>query len=498
MARESKKALVIGVSDYKKSNLGNLDFCENDGEQMYLALKDLDYEIPKKRKLVGNVSSSLAKNGIIDFFRDSNVKSDDMLLVYFSGHGVLDGFDGRYFATSDVNTDIPEKNGIPFEFLIQQMDRSISRRTIAILDCCFSGSALPKAISKGPDAENEAEKLGREALSKQFEKSEGKCVLASSQSDKRSFDLPTKKMSAFTFFVIEGLKGNQESVDAQGYVTPEKLDEYVYSELTGLPGQSQRPVRNLSISGKISLAYHPHLIDESLKHPQKELKKIKQRKIELDKEIAKQKRELKKRKEKIKKQKDKKLEKPNEANSFVFSNVEINLDVVNSKSMMTHHTVIWEIFNTSKEELTQIFYSIAGDIPKKFPELNVKATDENGDTLEISSIVLNNPTAKRFYIKPKKPIKPRQKNRIIKMEYDWEEPDRYYEYELPSKCKKFKYGFTIHRDFEIKNRILYTEPRLGYMWDVSPSPGVKYLSKKTQITWETGNIDEHQGFRFQW
>ena len=254
---EKKKALIVSVSDYE--NLENLEFCNNDGEQMYEVLSSRGYEIPENRKLIGTVKDGTVRKAIIDFFRDDSNNTFDTLLFYFSGHGVLDGFEGRYFATSNINSQIPEENGIPFEFLTQQMDRSTSRKTIAVIDCCFSGSAIPGVTGKGTEAEIEAEKLGREALTKQFKSSKGKCVLASSLSQRRSYNLPDKKMSAFTHFIVEGLRGKRESVDRDGYVTPEKLDEYVFAELSKFKEHAQTPVRNLSISGRISLAHYPEL-----------------------------------------------------------------------------------------------------------------------------------------------------------------------------------------------------------------------------------------------
>ena len=261
---DTKKALIVSISDY--SNLENLDFCKNDGYEMFDILSNLGYEIPSNRKLIGNVEDAIVKKAIVDFFRTTSNDTTDTLLFYFSGHGVLDGYEGRYFATSNINSTIPEENGIPFEFLTQQMDRSSSRKTIAILDCCFSGSAVPGATAKSGNVEVEAEKLGREALSKQFKNSKGKCILASSLSQRRSFNLPKEKMSAFTYFVVKGLQGRKESVDKEGFVTPEKLDEYVFSELSNLKGLTQSPVRNLSISGRLSLAHYPQLAQSKPSH----------------------------------------------------------------------------------------------------------------------------------------------------------------------------------------------------------------------------------------
>jgi len=221
-----KKALIISISDY--DNLEDLEFCRNDGEEMSSVLQNLGYSVSENRRIIGKVNDATLKRAIIDFFRDESVQTTDTLLFYFSGHGVLDGFGGRYFATSNIDSKFPEENGIRFDLLTEQMDRSHSRKTIAILDCCFSGDAIYGLTGKSAvGIEEEAEKLGREALSKQFQDSKEKCILASSLSQRRSYNLRDKKMSSFTYFVIEGLKGKKESVNKEGYVTPEKLDEYV-------------------------------------------------------------------------------------------------------------------------------------------------------------------------------------------------------------------------------------------------------------------------------
>ena len=46
-------------------------------------------------------------------------------------------------------------------------------------------------------------------------------------SNKVSFGLQDKPFSAFTYYILEGLKSNIETVDDQGCVTPEKLSVYV-------------------------------------------------------------------------------------------------------------------------------------------------------------------------------------------------------------------------------------------------------------------------------
>ncbi len=261
-----KKALIISISDYNDDSLPKLEFCKHDGEEMYQTLSNLGYEIKETHKIIGKADQKTIRHTLIKFFRN-DVNIDDTLLFYFSGHGVLDGYGGRFFANTDVSSEIPELDGVRFEVLNEQMEKSNAEKKIAILDCCFSGGAVPTLTGKaGDDQEKEAENLGREGLDKVFGKSQGSCVLASSLSSKRSFALADKSHSAFTRFVIEGLKGKKDSVDENGFVTPEKLSTYVFKELQKVPDlANQKPVRNLSIAGKIILAEHPQLSKQAEK-----------------------------------------------------------------------------------------------------------------------------------------------------------------------------------------------------------------------------------------
>ena len=258
-----KKALILSISDYQDENLEDLEFCKNDGQEMFNTLKSIGYEIIDENFLVGKIDYEKAKKTIIKFFQDENVNPKDTLLIYFSGHGVLDGYGGRFFATSQTSTRFPEEYGISFDFLTEQMKKSNSEKKVAILDCCFSGDALSsitgKSVSGGAKGEKQAEKLGREALSRHFEGSQGNCVLASSLSNRLSFQLPDKPFSAFTYYAIEVLKENKDSIDNDGCVTPETLSQFIFSKLRQIKGLNQKPVRNISVAGKIVLAEYPEL-----------------------------------------------------------------------------------------------------------------------------------------------------------------------------------------------------------------------------------------------
>jgi len=93
---DRKKALVIAVSDYDSSNLKSIEFCKKDGEEIFSVLKELGYEIPDERKLIGYVDSQILKNAVYDFFTNDQNKPDDTLVFYYSGHGVPDKWGMTY------------------------------------------------------------------------------------------------------------------------------------------------------------------------------------------------------------------------------------------------------------------------------------------------------------------------------------------------------------------------------------------------------------------
>lgn len=184
--------------------------------------------------------------------------------------------------------------------------------------------------------------------------------------------------------------------------------------------------------------------------------------------------------------------------AFQFNTIDIILDVQDPKTMMTRHTWIWNLINISDEPRDEIFYYLDGDVPRDFADMNVKIFDEEENELEIIALSENKPTHKEFNVKMKKPIKPRQRKRFLKLVYDWEEPEHNFFYKLPTDCKKFTYKFRIPKGIDVKNRVLKVDTELGYKWLAEPPPKIKYLPQGTEVTWEGTNLHAFDAYRFEW
>jgi hypothetical protein len=155
------------------------------------------------------------------------------------------------------------------------------------------------------------------------------------------------------------------------------------------------------------------------------------------------------------------------------------------------------VTNVSKLPLTHIFYKLVGDSPKEFEDMNVLITDEKGNKLPISSKDINRPLEKNFRAMFLKPVKPKQR-KVLTMEYDWEEPERVFSYTFSSKCKEFKYLFSIPKGVQINDRVLKIDPELGEKRYADHPQVVKSLPNKTQITWQTSNLKANDTYEFRW
>jgi hypothetical protein len=188
--------------------------------------------------------------------------------------------------------------------------------------------------------------------------------------------------------------------------------------------------------------------------------------------------------------------------SFEFDRVELQIEIQDKKHPYpAHHRYIWEIKNTTKTKLEHIHYDLGGDIPAELEDLNVSVLDENKNNLEIVSIEANRPHLKRFKVGLKKPLRKNQKA-IVTLDYDWAEPERVFEYEFSSKCKKFAYLLTLPKGMPPeKVRVLEVVKDLGQKALAKPGPKIKTLKNKTQVTWESEKnhkVKPNDVYEFQW
>lgn len=186
------------------------------------------------------------------------------------------------------------------------------------------------------------------------------------------------------------------------------------------------------------------------------------------------------------------------ANTFIFTKLEVVLDVTDPKTMMAHHTIIQHMMNQSDQPVQRCFYRLEGDVPRDFPDLNIKITDDGGKELQIQNLRANKPLLKEFFVQLDRPFKPNQKGRFVRLEYDWEEKDRKYYRTFASLCKKFRFLLTIPKSLPINQKVVKVDPHTGNDI-VAPIPAItRYLKDRTEVEWIASDIQQFDTYRFDW
>jgi uncharacterized caspase-like protein len=188
----------------------------------------------------------------IDHFFGSCVK-DDLLLLYFSGHGLRSEWGDLYLAVRDTEPKHLVGTAIPAADITLQMDRCRSRRQILILDCCYSGAFErgAKGSATSPAIAFEGNGLGRVVLtasdSTQLAWEDSGDGTAGSDSE----------TSVFTRHLIHGLESGEADRDADGLVTVDDLYDYVYEHVV-TENPRQTPGKwSYKQQGEIVLARNP-------------------------------------------------------------------------------------------------------------------------------------------------------------------------------------------------------------------------------------------------
>ncbi|MGQ0600639.1 MAG: caspase family protein, partial [Anaerolineales bacterium] len=132
-----KHALVIGSSEFTDPKLARLITPAEDATDLATVLQAVEIGGFDSVTALVNESVENVRTAIEAFFADKGL--DDLLLLYFSGHGIRDDQGQLYLAVKDTQTHRLRSKAIPANFITESMDHSRSRRQVLILDCCHSG-----------------------------------------------------------------------------------------------------------------------------------------------------------------------------------------------------------------------------------------------------------------------------------------------------------------------------------------------------------------------
>jgi Caspase domain len=240
-----KIALLIGVSEYA-FDLASLPHSIKDVESMKRILRDPHIGNFDRVDLLLNPELAPMQEKIEELFSDCS--KDDLVLLFFSGHGIKDDKGDLYFANRFTrkmpNGGLAKSTAVPASFIHAVMNDSRSKRQVIVLDCCFSG-AFPQGLQAKDD--------GRLDIQTQLSGS-GRAILTSSTATQYSFEKEDLELSIYTHFLVEGLETGKADLDKDGDISIDELHEYVREQVKEVMPQMRPEFYPIKEGSKIVLA----------------------------------------------------------------------------------------------------------------------------------------------------------------------------------------------------------------------------------------------------
>jgi len=243
-----KTALLIGNDSYRDPRLAPLVVPCEDVRALSEVLADPAIGGFDAVKPLLNCDRAAAAREVERLFREAG--RDDLVLLYFSGHGVLDRYGRLWLALAETDLDSPLASALRSDDLRDLMEQGTCRRQVLILDCCYSGAFARPAKDSG-DAQ---------AVTPQTFEGEGRVALLSSTATQRSYEGnqvdEAIERSLFTHHLVEGLKTGAAAPGEQR-ITEEALFLYAHDRVRAA-GASMTPQRWVGRQhGRLVLARNP-------------------------------------------------------------------------------------------------------------------------------------------------------------------------------------------------------------------------------------------------
>ncbi|MGH3720230.1 MAG: caspase, EACC1-associated type [Pseudonocardiaceae bacterium] len=237
----TRVALLVGCSDYEDPAFQQLPAPVQDIDAFRRVLTNRtigDFTVDTKL----DKPSDEVREQIEHLFADRNL--DDLLLLYFSCHGVLDSRGRLYFVAANTKKARLGATGISAQWVREQMDHSRSQRIVLLLDCCYSGAFTRGLRRRSAGTEEVLEQLG----------GRGRVVIAASDTMEYAY------RSEFTDAVIRGLQTGAADLDGDGQVSVVELYHYVYDQVRRTTPDQTPTMSADGMRGQLYLAKNPHAL----------------------------------------------------------------------------------------------------------------------------------------------------------------------------------------------------------------------------------------------
>ncbi|MBW4573635.1 MAG: GUN4 domain-containing protein [Tolypothrix carrinoi HA7290-LM1] len=248
-----KIALLIGVSEYGEG-IPPLSSALNDVEAMQRVLQNPSLGGFEQVEPLLNPDQTQMRRAIQKLFKQA--LKDDLVLLFFSGHGITNDDGHLYLTTRITAKDDFEATAVDASFIQGQSYNCYAKRQVLILDACYSGAIAQNWRTKSVGVD----------IKKQLGAS-GRVVLTSSSATQTSFEQEGLPLSLYTQYLVEGIETGAADTDNDGNIHVQELHAYAKAKVQAVKPKMMPEIILDKEGYNILLAHAP-------KNPEAEYRKL--------------------------------------------------------------------------------------------------------------------------------------------------------------------------------------------------------------------------------
>ena len=226
----TRHGLVIGIEKYQNAKL-NLRYVRRDAQALYDVMVAQDCGLFPKENVQLLLDEEATHPGIRRAFskliRDAN--TEDTVWIFYAGHGAVEG-DETYWVTHDADIHDLFGSALPSRAISHFLTRISAKRVVTFLDCCHAEATVQEGARQVLTADEAFAAF----------KGEGRFTVCSCEGDQKSVELKDEQHGAFTYHLVEGLKGAADEA-GQGVVLAEDLWKYLEDRVTNAARKARNP-----------------------------------------------------------------------------------------------------------------------------------------------------------------------------------------------------------------------------------------------------------------
>lgn len=237
-------AILIGINNYEDTTVPPLRYAARDAETLCDTLVEHCLFSRDRIALLTDNRGTPPTLSNIDRELDrilAQVSPGDTVVFFFSGLGVLHPRQNLCFMPIDCLVQNLQTTGIAASKVRQRLEGCPAGTKIMLLDCSYAGG----------------NKIADPATARTIT-TQGVAIVSSCRGEETSFEWPEKEHGLFSYWVIEGIRG-QADADRNLAVTFEELYMFAYKNVQETAvatwGTSQSPTRDMNdVAGDIIVA----------------------------------------------------------------------------------------------------------------------------------------------------------------------------------------------------------------------------------------------------